>query len=114
MPTSNAYKETHGDYDKVVWLSPLLRHRVIVCNDDIQYIYQIKDGLNDWRGVSYHTEWGSLHRRYPDLDLMGCPSDSPNILSNERRKQLSEPVEAEEDSVETGEDVGQGSVAEAI
>ena len=56
MPTSNAYKECHGDYEMVVWLSPLLRHRVIVCKDYIQYIYQIKDGKDDWRGVSYHTD----------------------------------------------------------
>ena len=111
MPASNAYKETHGCYDKVVWLSPLLRHRVIVCNDDIQYIYQIKDGLNDWRGVSFHTEYSSLHRRYPDLDLMGCPLNGPNLLSNERRKLLGALVEAVEAPAESGEDldVGLGS-----
>ena len=108
MPANSAYKETHGEYDKVVWLSPLLRHRLIVCKDNIQYIYQTKDSLNDWRGQSYHTDWSSLHRSYPDLDLMGCPLNTPNMLSNERRKQLSEPVEAVEDSVETGEDVDVG------
>ena len=86
MPARNSEKECHGDYDKVVWLSPLLRHRVIVCKDDFQYIYMIKDGKDDWRGASFHTDWGSLHRRYPDLELMGCPLHSPNMLSNERRK----------------------------
>ena len=54
----------------------------------------IKDGKDDWRGQSFHTEWGSLHRRYPDLDLMGCPLDGPNLLSNERRKLLGALVEA--------------------
>ena len=105
MPASNAYKECHGEYDKVVWLSPLLRHRVIVCKDDIQYTYQIKDGKNDWRGVSFHTDWGSLHRRYPDLDLMGCPLDSPNMLPNEKRKLLDALVEAVEGPAESGEGV---------
>ena len=99
MPASNAYKETHGDYEKVVWLSPLLRHRVIVCNDDTQYIYQTKDGKNDWRGVSFHTDWGSLHRRYPDLELMGCPSGSPNMLTSERRKVLGVAVETLSESL---------------
>ena len=110
MPANNAYKECHGEYDKVVWLSPLLRHRVIVCKDDIQYIYQIKDGKDDWRGVSFHTDWSSLHRRYPDLELMGCPLDSPNILSNERRKLLGAPVEALQGPAESGQglDVGLG------
>ena len=111
MPASNAYKETHSEYEKVVWLSPLLRHRIIVCNDEIQYIYQIKDGLNNWRGVSFHTEYSSLHRRYPDLDLMGCPLNGPNLLSNERRKLLGALVEAVEAPVESsqGLDVGLGS-----
>ena len=108
MPANNAYKECHGEYDKVVWLSPLLRHRVIVCRDDIQYIYQIKDGKNDWRGQSFHTEWGSLHRRYPDLDLMGCHLDGPNLLSNERRKLLGAAVETLESPAESGEDVDVG------
>jgi hypothetical protein len=80
----------------------------IVCKDEIQYIYQIKDGLNDWRSVSYHTDWGSLHRRYPDLDLMGCLLDSPNILSNERRKLLGAAVETQESPVGSGENVGVG------
>ena len=111
MPANNAYKECHGEYDKVVWLSPLLRHRVIVCKDDIQYIYQIKDGKDDWRGQSFHTEWGSLHRRYPDLELMGFPSDSPNMLSNERRKLLGAFVEPVEGPAEEGQglDIGIGS-----
>lgn len=111
MPASNAFKECHGDYEKVVWLSPLLRHRVIVCKDDIQYIYQIKDGKNDWRGQSFHTEWGSLHRRYPDLDFMGCPLQSPNMLSNERRKLLGAAVEAVQGPVDSAQDldVGVGS-----
>jgi hypothetical protein len=108
MPANNAYKETHGEYDKVVWLSPLLRHRVIVCKDDIQYIYQIKDGKDDWRGVSYHTEWSSLHRRYPDLELMGCPLQSPNMLSNERRKLLVAAVETLESPAGLSEDVDLG------
>ena len=108
MPASNAYKECHGDYEKVVWLSPLLRHRVIVCKDDIQYIYQIKDGKDDWRGQSYHTDWSSLHRRYPDLDLMDCPLDGPNLLSNERRKLLGAAVETLEGPAESGEDVDVG------
>jgi hypothetical protein len=111
MPANNAYKETHGDYDKVVWLSPFLRHRVIVCKDDIQYIYQIKDGKNDWRGQSFHTEWSSLHRRYHDLDLMGCPLKSPNRLTNERRRLLDAFVEAVEGPAEEGQnlDIGMGS-----
>ena len=111
MPVSNAYKECHGEYDKVVWLSPLLRHRVIVCKDDIQYVYQIKDGKDDWRGVSFHADFGSLHRRYPDLDLMGCPLKSPNMLSNERRKLLGAPVEALQGPAESGQgmDLGMGS-----
>ena len=108
MPVSNAYKECHGDYEKVVWLSPLLRHRVIVCKDDIQYIYQIKDGKDDWRGQSYHTEWGSLHRRYPDLDLMGCPLQFPNMLSNERRKVLGVAVEAVKGPAKEGQDLDVG------
>ena len=108
MAANNAYKETHGEYDKVVWLSPLLRHRVIVCKDDIQYIYQIKDGKDDWRGVSYHTEWSSLHRRYPDLELMGCPLQSPNMLSNERRKLLVAAVETLESPAGLSEDVDLG------
>ncbi len=108
MPASNAYKETHGEYDKVVWLSPLLRHRVIVCKDDIQYIYQIKDGKDDWRGVSFHTDWSSLLRRYPDLELMGCPLDSLNMLSNERRRLLGVAVEALGSPVGSGENVGVG------
>ena len=108
MAANNAYKETHGEYDKVVWLSPLLRHRVIVCKDDIQYIYQIKDGKDDWRGVSYHTEWSSLHRRYPDLELMGCPLQSPNMLSNERRKLLGAAVETLESPAGLSEDVDLG------
>lgn len=103
MPASNAYKECHGEYEKVVWLSPLLRHRVIVCKDDLQYIYQIKDGLNDWRGQSFHTEWSSLHRRYPDLALMGCPLNTPNMLSNERRKLMETAVEALGSPAESGE-----------
>lgn len=110
MPTSNAYKECHGDYEMVVWLSPLLRHRVIVCKDYIQYIYQIKDGKDDWRGVSYHTDWSSLHRRYPDLDLMGCPPGSPNMLSNERRRLLDAFVEAVEGPAEEGQDLDIGMV----
>jgi hypothetical protein len=109
MPANNAYKETHGDYEKVAWLSPLLRHRVIVCKDDIQYIYQIKEGKNDWRGVSFHTGWGSLLRRYPDLELMGCPLDGPNLLSNEIRKLLGAAVETIEGSAESGEDVDLGT-----
>ena len=108
MAANNAYKETHGEYDKVVWLSPLLRHRVIVCKDDIQYIYQIKDGKDDWRGVSYHTEWSSLHRRYPDLELMGCPLQSPNMLSNERRKLLVAAVETLESPAESDVDADLG------
>jgi hypothetical protein len=108
MPASNAYKECHREYDKVVWLSPLLRHRVIVCKDDIQYIYQIKDGKDDWRGVSYHTEWSSLHRRYPDLELMGCPLRSPNMLSNERRKLLGAAVETLKSPAGLSEDVDLG------
>ena len=71
MPASNAYKECHGEYDKVAWLSPLLRHRVIVCKDDIQYIYQIKDGKDDWRGASFHTDWSSLLRKR-SLDPTFC------------------------------------------
>lgn len=111
MPASNKNKECHRDYEKVVWLSPFLRHRVIVCRDDIQYIYQIKDGQNDFRGVSYHTEWGSIHRRYPDLDLMGCPLDTPNTLSNERRKLLGASVEAVRSPAKSNEgvDVGKDS-----
>jgi|GEM_PF-1456559 len=108
MPASNAYKECHGDYDKVVWLSPLLRHRIIVCQYDSQYIYQIKDGKDDWRGVSYHKDWGSLHRRYPDLELMGCPLDGPNLLSNERRKLLGAAVETLESPAGLSEDVDLG------
>ena len=108
MPASNAYKECHGEYDKVVWLSPLLRHRVIVCKDDIQYIYQIKDGKNDWRGQSFHTDWSSLHRRYPDLELMGCPLGTPNMLSNERRKLLGAAVETLESPAGLSEDVDLG------
>lgn len=108
MPASNVYKETHGDYEKVVWLSPLLRHRVIVCKDDIQYIYQIKDGKDDWRGVSFHTDWSSLHRRYSDLELMGCPLDGPNLLSNERRKLLGNAVEALRSPVESDQDLDLG------
>ena len=108
MAANNAYKECHREYDKVVWLSPLLRHRVIVCKDDIQYIYQIKDGKDDWRGVSFHTDWGSLHRRYPDLELMGCPLDTPNMLSNERRKLLGAVVEAVKRPTDLGEDVDVG------
>ena len=96
MQVSNAYKQCRGDYEKIVWLSPLLRHRIIVCKDDIQYIYQIKDGKDDWRGVSYHTEWGSLDRRYPDLNLMGCPLGSLNMLSNERRRLMGAAVEGKE------------------
>ena len=88
MAADNEWKERHNDYGMVVWLSPLLRHRVIVCNDSIQYIYQIKDGKDDWRGKSFHAEWSSLHRRYPDLELMGCPLQSPNMLSSERRRLL--------------------------
>ena len=108
MAASNAYKECHGDYDKVVWLSPLLRHRVIVCKDDIQYIYQIKDGKYDWRGASFHTDWSSLHRRYPDLELMGCSLQSPNMLSNERRKLLAVAVETLESPAGLSEDVDLG------
>ena len=109
MPASNAYKECHGDYEKVVWLSPLLRHRVIVCRDYIQYLYQIKDGKDDWRGVSFHTDWSSLHRRYPDLELMGCPLDGSNFLSNERRKLLRAALEALESPVGLSEDVDLGT-----
>lgn len=109
MPARNSEKECHGDYDKVVWLSPLLRHRVIVCKDEIQYIYQTKDGKDDWRGQSYHTEWSSLHRRYPDLDLMGCPLDGPNLLSNERRKLLGAAIETQGSPAGLGEDVGLGN-----
>lgn len=108
MLANNAYKECHREYDKVVWLSPLLRHRVIVCRDNIQYIYQIKDGKDDWLGVSFHTDWGSLHRRYPDLELMGCPLNTPNMLSNERRKLLGAAVETLESPAESGEDVDVG------
>jgi hypothetical protein len=86
----------------------LLRHRVIVCKDDIQYIYQIKDGKNDWRGQSFHTDWGSLYRRYPDLELMGCPLQSPNMLSNERRKLLVAAVETLESPAVLSEDVDLG------
>lgn len=109
MPASNAYKECHGDYQNVVWLSPLLRHRVIVCDKDTQYIYQIKDGKHDWRGVSFHTDWTSLHSRYPDLELMGCPLQSPNMLSNERRKLLGALAEPLEGPAESGEDVDLGT-----
>jgi hypothetical protein len=68
----------------------------------------MKDGLNDWRGASFHTDWSSLHRRYPDLELMGCPLQSPNMLSNERRKLLGAAVETLESPAGLSEDVDLG------
>ena len=58
--------------------------------------------------MSFHTDWGSLHRRYPDLELMGCPLQSPNMLSNERRKLLGVAVETLGSPAESGEDVDLG------
>jgi hypothetical protein len=116
MAADNEWKERHNDYGMVVWLSPLLRHRVIVCNDSIQYIYQIKDGKDDWRGKSFHVEWSSLHRRYPDLELMGCPLQSPNMLSSERRRLMHASVELMRGPAESNDalDQGIGSAMELI
>lgn len=104
-------QETAFDYEAAVWTCQLLPYRIIACRDRIQYIYMIKDGKDDWRGVSFHTDWSSLHRRYPDLELMGCPLDGPNLLSNERRKLLGAAAETLEGPAESGEDVdvGKGS-----
>lgn len=116
MAADNEWKERHNDYGMVVWLSPLLRHRVIVCNDSIQYIYQIKDGKDDWRGKSFHVEWSSLHRRYPDLELMGCSVQSPNMLSSERRRLMHASVEPLGGPAESGvvPDLGMRSPTELI
>lgn len=116
MVADNEWKERHNDYGMVVWLSPLLRHRVIVCNDSIQYIYQIKDGKDDWRGKSFHVKWSSLHRRYPDLELMGCPLQSPNMLSSERRRLMHASLESLGGPAEShvALDQGMGSAMEQI
>ena len=116
MAADNEWKERHNDYGMVVWLSPLLRHRVIVCNDSIQYIYQIKDGKDDWRGKSFHVEWSSLHRRYSDLELMGCPLQSPNMLSGERRRLMNAPVEPLRGPAESNDapDLGMSGAMELI
>lgn len=116
MAADNEWKERHNDYGMVVWLSPLLRHRVIVCNDSIQYIYQIKDGKDDWRGKSFHVDWSSLHRRYPDLELMGCPLQSPNMLSSERRRLLRVSAEPLEGPAEPNDapDLGMSGAMELI
>jgi hypothetical protein len=82
-------QETSFDYDHIVWNCSLLPYRIIVCVDCIQYIVQLRE-QSSYRNLSFFTEWEPIGRRYPHLATSGLPDKSPNVLSNEVRRLLTQ------------------------
>ena len=58
--------ETSDSYP-TIWLDKNADLRLIRCQDDIQWIVQLRQS-NRWRSRSYSTDTATLFRDYPELD----------------------------------------------
>ena len=74
--------ETSFNYDNTVWECVLLPYRIIVCNDGIQYIVQLREEIK-YRNLSFHMNWSGIAKRYPQIAMAGLPDDSPGLLEDE-------------------------------
>mgnify|MGYP003650052932 CR=1 FL=1 len=79
--------ETSLTYENKVWECTLLPYRIIVCKDHIQYIVQLQEHTM-CRNLSFHLNWGSIAKRYPQLAMAGLAEYSPEILEDEVRRRV--------------------------
>ena len=79
--------ETSFIYENKAWECTLLPYRIIVCKDAIQYIVQLREQAM-CRNLSYHMNWGSIAKRYPQLAMAGLPENSPELLEDEVRRKV--------------------------
>ena len=79
--------ETSLTYENKVWECTLLPYRIIVCKDHIQYIVQLQEHTM-CRNLSFHLNWGSIAKRYPQLAMAGLAEQSPEMLEDEVRRRV--------------------------
>ena len=79
--------ETSFIYENKAWECALLPYRIIVCKDHIQYIVQLREQTM-CRNLSYHMNWCSIAKRYPQLAMAGLPKNSPELLEDEVRRKV--------------------------
>jgi len=79
--------QTSLNYEYKVWECTLLPYRVIVCKDHIQYIVQLQEHTM-CRNLSFHLNWGSIAKRYPQLAMAGLAEQSPEMLEDEVRRRV--------------------------
>ena len=79
--------ETSFIYENKAWECALLPYRIIVCKDGVQYIVQLREQTM-YRNLSYHMNWGSIAKRYPQLAMAGLPKNSPELLEDEVRRKV--------------------------
>ena len=85
--TSMSSAETSLTYENKVWECTLLPYRIIVCKDHIQYIVQLQEHTM-CRNLSFHLNWGSIAKRYPQLAMAGLAEQSPEMLEDEVRRRV--------------------------
>jgi len=82
-----ALPEKHQDYP-ALWYSDCKFYRIIRCSDNTQYILQ-RFSRPDWRGFSYHVDWGSIVYRFGDLyTYSSLPVESPEGCSHSGKATL--------------------------
>ena len=82
-----ALPEKHND-NPALWTSDCKFYRIIRCPDNIQYILQ-RYSNPDWRGFSYHVEWGSIVYRFGGLHTYNnLPVERPEGCSDSGKATL--------------------------
>ena len=70
--------EKHMDYP-TLWVSFCGKFRIIRCLNDIQYIVQ-SYAVSGWRSFSFHVEWGSIQRKFYDMETFADLPDEPPAI----------------------------------
>ena len=71
-----------------LWYSDCKFYRIVRCSDNTQYILQ-RYQRPDWRGFSYHVEWGSIVYRFGDLHTYNSlPVEAPEGCSHSGKATL--------------------------